>query len=87
MPPAGNCPQEGDARCLHRHTVQSVAANRTLAGLLAFSAIVLAAGGEALVLAHIAGALGLIMLACGAAAGVAGWIALGAPRTRRDISV
>ncbi len=64
-----------------------MAAKRTLAGLLALAAIVLAAGGEALVLAHIAGALGLIMLACGAAAGVAGWIALGAPRTRRDISV
>ena len=64
-----------------------MAANRTLAGLLAFSTIVFAAGGEALVLANIAGALGLIMLACGAAAGVAGWIALGAPRTRRDISV
>ena len=41
---------------------------------------------EVLVLMHIGGALGLIMLACGAAAGVAGWIALGAPRTRRDIS-
>jgi hypothetical protein len=64
-----------------------VAANRTLAGLLALSAIILAAAGEALVLAHIAGALGLIMLACGAAAGVAGWIALGAPRSRRDISM
>ena len=64
-----------------------MAANRTLAGLLALATIVLAAGGEALVLAHVAGALGLIMLACGAAAGVAGWIALGAPRTRRDISV
>lgn len=62
-------------------------ANRPLAGILALSTIVLAAGGEALVLAHIAGALGLIMLACGAAAGVAGWIALGAPRTRRDISM
>jgi len=64
-----------------------VAVNRTLAKLLALSAIILAAGGEALVLAHIAGALGLIMLACGAAAGVAGWIALGAPRSRRDISM
>jgi hypothetical protein len=27
------------------------------------------------------------MLVCGAAAGIAGWVALGAPRTRRDISV
>ena len=61
-------------------------ANRTLAGLLTLATIVFAAAGEALVLAHVAGALGLIMLACGAAAGVAGWIALGAPRTRDDIS-
>ena len=64
-----------------------MAAHRTLAGLLALSTIVLAAGGETLVLAHVAGALGLVMLACGAAAAAAGWIALGAPRTRRDISV
>jgi len=66
---------------------RSVAANRTVAGLLALSTIVLAAVGESLVLAHVAGALGLIMLACGAGAGIAGWIALGAPRTRKDISV
>ena len=50
------------------------------------STIVLAAAGEALVLTHVAGALGLILLACGAAAGIAGWVALGAPRTRGDIS-
>ena len=60
-----------------------MAANRLLAGLLALATIVLAIGGETLVLMHVAGALGLIMLACGAAAGVAGWIALGAPRRRR----
>jgi hypothetical protein len=63
-----------------------MAANRLLAGLLALATMVLAIGGETLVLTHVAGALGLIMLACGAAAGVAGWIALGAPRRRRDIS-
>jgi hypothetical protein len=63
-----------------------MAAHRLLAGLLALAAIVLAIGGETLVLMHVAGAFGLIMLACGAAAGVAGWIALGAPRRRRDIS-
>jgi hypothetical protein len=63
-----------------------MAANRLLAGLLALATIVLAIGGETLVLMHVAGALGLIMLACGAAAGVVGWIALGAPRRRRDIS-
>jgi hypothetical protein len=64
-----------------------VAANRSAAGLLALSTIVLAVGGETLVLTHVAGAIGLIMLACGAAAGIAGWIALGAPRRRGDISV
>ena len=63
-----------------------MAANRPWPGSWPSPTIVLAVGGEALVLMHIAGALGLIMLACGAAAGVAGWIALGAPRTRRDIS-
>ena len=63
-----------------------MAANRNLAGFLALSTIVLAAGGEAFVLTHLAGALGLIMLACAATAGVAGWISLGAT-ARRDISV
>ena len=61
--------------------------HRALAGVLAAGCITLAVVGEALVLAHVAGAIGLIMLACGAAAGIAGWVALGAPRTRRDISV
>ena len=64
-----------------------MAANRALAGLLALGTIVLAAGGELLVLTHTAGAAGLILLACGAAAGIAAWVALGAPRTRRDIRV
>jgi hypothetical protein len=64
-----------------------MASHRALAGLLAVSCIALAAVGEALVLAHVGGALGLIMLVCGAATGIAGWVALGAPRTRRDISV
>jgi hypothetical protein len=67
-------------------TVVEMAAHRTAAGVLALGAVVLAATGEALVLAHVAGALGLIMLVCGAAAGIVAWVALGAPRTRRDIS-
>ena len=61
--------------------------HRALAGLLAVGCILLAVAGEVLVLVHVAGALGLIMLVCGAAAGIAGWVALGAPRRRRDISV
>jgi hypothetical protein len=64
-----------------------VAANRALAGFLALGTIVLVVGGELLVLTHTAGAVGLILLACGAAAGIAAWVALGAPRTRRDIRV
>jgi hypothetical protein len=64
-----------------------VAANRTLAGLLAALTIALAVGGEALVLTHTAGALGLILLSCGAAAGITAWVVLGAPRTRGDIHV
>ena len=64
-----------------------MSANRALAGLLALVTIALVVGGEALVLTHTAGALGLILLACGAAAGIAAWVALGAPRTRADIRV
>ena len=64
-----------------------MAAHRALAGLLALGTIVLAVGGELLVLTHTAGAVGLILLACGAPAGIAAWVALGAPRTRRDVRV
>ena len=60
--------------------------NRALAGLLALATIFLAAAGEALVLTHTAGALGLILLALCARGRIVAWIALGAPRTRRDIS-
>ena len=64
-----------------------MSANRALAGLLALVTIALVVAGEALVLTHTAGALGLILLACGAAAGIAAWVALGARRTRADIRV
>ena len=80
-------PGEGYALPRPRPTLSTMAANRTLAGLLALGTLVLAPVGEALVLTHTAGALGLILLVCGAALGIAGWVALGAPRTRRDISV
>jgi hypothetical protein len=62
-----------------------MSANRALAGFLALATVTLAATGEALVLTHTAGALGLILLACGAAAGIAAWVALGSPRTRAGI--
>ena len=61
--------------------------NRYAAGLLALGCLLLALAGEALVLTHTAGALGLILLPLGAAAGIAGWIALGMPRNRADIPV
>ena len=58
-----------------------------MAGLLALGCLLFALVGEALVLTHTAGALGLILLPLGAAAGIGGWIALGTPRTRADIPV
>ena len=61
--------------------------HRYFAGLLALGCILLALAGEALVLTHTAGALGLILLPLGAATGIGGWIALGSPRTRADIPV
>ena len=61
--------------------------HRHAAGLLALGCILLAAAGEALVLTHTAGALGLILLPLGAAAGIGGWVALGTPRTRADVPV
>jgi hypothetical protein len=82
----GRPPGEGYAHRRPPPTVSTMAANRTLAGLLALGTLVLAPVGEGLVLTHTAGALGLILLVCGAALGVAGWVALGAPRRRSDIS-
>ena len=45
----------------------------------------MAIGGEVLVLTHTGGAIGLLFLACGAAAGVVAWVTIGAPRTRADM--
>ena len=64
-----------------------MSSHRYLAGLLALGCILSALAGEALVLTHTAGALGLILLPLGAAAGIGGWIALGMPRKRADIPV
>ena len=70
-----------------RADISSGKSHRYLAGLLALGCILLALAGEALVLTHTAGALGLILLPLGAATGIGGWIALGSPRTRADIPV
>jgi hypothetical protein len=68
-----------------REYVERVAANHALAGGLALATILLATIGEILVLTHTAGATGLLLLPCGAAAGVGAWVALGSPRKRADI--
>ena len=68
-----------------RQYARWVAGHRIWSGLLALATIALAATGETLVLTHTAGALGLILLACSAAAGIAAWVALGAPRGRAHI--
>jgi hypothetical protein len=70
-----------------RADISTMESHRYLAGLLALGCILLALAGEALVLTHTAGALGLILLPLGAATGIGGWIALGSPRTRADIPV
>ena len=62
-----------------------MAAHRIWSGLLVASTIALAATGEILVLTHTAGALGLILLAGSAAAGLAAWVALASPIRRADI--
>ena len=62
-----------------------MAANRILAGVLVLATVAMAIGGELLVLTHTGGAIGLLLLACGAAAGVAAWVTIGAPRTRADM--
>jgi hypothetical protein len=61
--------------------------NRPLAGLLALGSLLLAAAGEGLVLSHTAGAAGLVLLGYAPLAAAAAWLALGAPRTRRDLRV
>ena len=63
-----------------------MSSHRYLAGLLALGCILSALAGEMLVLTHTLGALGLILLPAGAAAGIAAWVALGAPSTRAGIA-
>jgi hypothetical protein len=62
-----------------------VTRNRALAGFLALATIVLAAAGEAIVLTHRGGPLGLFVIACAAPVGMAAWVVLGAPMTRSDL--
>jgi hypothetical protein len=59
--------------------------HRPIAGALALLSIVLGAGGFAAVMAHAGGFWPLLAFPASAVAAVAGWLALGAPRSRRDL--
>ncbi|MCY7303867.1 MAG: hypothetical protein LH654_12715 [Thermoleophilia bacterium] len=63
-----------------------MAQSRVLAGTLALATVVLAVGGEAVVLTHTGGPLGLFLLAFAAPVGMTAWVVLGAPMTRSDLS-
>ena len=60
-------------------------AHRPLAGVLALLSILLGAGGFACVMSHVGGAWALLAFPVSASAAVAGFFALGAPRSRRDL--
>jgi hypothetical protein len=59
--------------------------HRPLAGVLALMSILLGAGGFALVMSHVGGFWPLLAFPASAIAAVAGFLALGAPRSRRDL--
>ncbi len=61
--------------------------HRPLAGALALLSIVLGAVGFVCVMAHVGGFWPLLAFPASAIAAVAGWLALGAPRTRRDMAL
>lgn len=80
----GGVTRSGEAVAASGGDSGAMPTSRRLAGALALATIVLAVVGEALVLAHAGGALGLVLLAAAAPAGVAGWILLGRPTRRCD---
>jgi len=59
--------------------------HRPLAGVLALLSIVLGLGGFACVMLQVGGAWAFLAFPASAIAAVAGWLALGAPRSRRDM--
>jgi len=61
--------------------------HRPLAGTLALLSILLGAGGFACVMSHVGGVWALLALPASAIAAVAGFYALGAPRSRRDLEL
>lgn len=60
--------------------------HRPLAGALALLSILLGAGGFVAVMVHVGGVWALLAFPASALAAVAGWLALGAPRSRRDLA-
>jgi hypothetical protein len=64
-----------------------MASHRPLAGVLALLSIVLGVSGFACVMAHVGGAWAFLAFPASAIAAIAGWLALGAPRSRRDMEL
>jgi hypothetical protein len=58
---------------------------RILAGLLALGSLMTAGLGETLALAHVGGALGVLLVVCAAPVVMFAWLALGAPICRQDL--
>ena len=58
---------------------------RPLAGVLALLSILLGLGGFACVMSEVGGVWPFAAFPASAIAAVAGWVALGAPRSRRDM--
>ena len=61
--------------------------HRPLAGALALASIVLGLGGFACVMAHMGGFWPFLAFPASAIAAVGGFVALGAPRSRRDLEL
>ena len=61
--------------------------HRPLAGVLALLSIVLGLGGFACVMAHVGGFWPFAAFPASAITAVAGFVALGAPRSRRDLGL
>jgi hypothetical protein len=59
--------------------------HRPLAGVLALLSVVLGAGAFALVMSRVGGVWPFLAFPASAIAAVGGFVALGAPRTRRDL--
>ena len=61
--------------------------HRPLAGVLTLLSILLGSGGFACVMVHVGGIWAFAAFPASAIAAVAGFVALGAPRSRRDLGL